>query len=192
MIAIDHAIDLAHNTGTVFSKWDDSGLSSPDAVSMTTLETKKHIIQLNEYIPLVSYQLKAPIRHITRHEKPVSEFVKKNINLYSTGITKLPDNLPEKLDGNFHCNSNDKLRNLKGSPVEVTGDFTCGNNKLLTSLEGAPVSVGKDFFCNNCNLKSLIGMPKNIGGNVDCSGNPVQFKEEDIRKISKVNGQVFT
>jgi hypothetical protein len=41
---------------------------------------------------------------------------------------------------------------------------------LLKSLEGAPKEVGKDIACCNCGA---------------------QFSEEDVKKVSKVKGEIY-
>jgi hypothetical protein len=56
------------------------------------------------------------------------------------------------------------------SDVYVKGYFSCSNNQL-TSLEGSPKEVGGDFFCKN---------------------NKIKFTEEDVRKVCKVKGRIYT
>ena len=47
----------------------------------------------------------------------------------------------------------------------VRGDFSCSNCDLLKSLKGVPEEVGGDFICNYCNsLTSLEGAPEKVGG----------------------------
>jgi hypothetical protein len=53
--------------------------------------------------------------------------------------------------------------------MKVIGDFYCGSNELET-LEYSPENV-VNFSCNNNKLKTLIGMPKIISNNFDCSNN---------------------
>ena len=51
----------------------------------------------------------------------------------------------------------------------IRGNFNCSNCNL-TSLEGAPKEVGGDFGCAYCNsLISLKGSPKEVGGGFGCS-----------------------
>ncbi len=75
MVYIDHAIDLAHNTGSIFTKWP--GVK----VDKHTLDTKRDIKRLRDFSKLVSYELKRPLLHITRkhiagdkEEKPESKY----------------------------------------------------------------------------------------------------------------------
>lgn len=66
------------------------------------------------------------------------------------------------INGNFNI-SNNKLKTLKGSPLEVKGDFNCSNNNL-TSLEFCPKSIDKIFYCSNNKLTSLEFCPSFLEG----------------------------
>jgi hypothetical protein len=81
----------------------------------------------------------------------------------------------------FEC-SNNKLRSLKGSPMEVPGHFLCNNNQLNT-LEGSSWKVGKAFQCHYNNLTSLIGSPREVGGGFICSDNKLTTLEGAPIKI---------
>lgn len=69
---IDHAIDLAHNTGTIFTKWPSS------RVTTDTLETKRYITNIKAFVhnhgkpgqppTLVSDSLKDAITYLARYE----------------------------------------------------------------------------------------------------------------------------
>ncbi len=62
--------------------------------------------------------------------------------------------------------------NLKKIPVKfgrVRGGFDCSSNSL-TSLQGAPKEVGDDF---------------------DCSTNEKEFSEQDVKKVSNVEGDIY-
>lgn len=71
--AIDHAVDLAHNNGTIFTKWDAVNIQK------STLETKRYITNLKAYIhdhgesgqppTLVSDSLKDAITYLARYEQ---------------------------------------------------------------------------------------------------------------------------
>jgi hypothetical protein len=73
MSAIDHAVDLAHNNGTIFTKWPSLH------VKTGTLETKRYITNIKAYIhdhgvesqppTLVSDTLKDAITYLARYEK---------------------------------------------------------------------------------------------------------------------------
>jgi len=72
MTAIDHAVDLAHNNGTIFTKWPSA------RVNTGTLETKKYITNIKAYIhdhgasgqppTLVSDTIKDAITYLARYE----------------------------------------------------------------------------------------------------------------------------
>ena len=96
---------------------------------------------------------------------------------------------PKKVGGLFNCASNE-LTSLKGAPNEVGGGFICADNEL-TSLEGAPKKVVGVFNCNINNLTSLEGAPKEIGDDFYCIKNNVKFTENDVRKVSNVDGEII-
>ena len=93
--------------------------------------------------------------------------VNENINLSNMGIGEFPEYIQFNIvKGYFDCESN-RLTSLKGAPERVKQFFMCNDN-LLTSLEGAPENVAS-FYCFN---------------------NKVQFTEEDVRKVCKVEGRI--
>ena len=116
---------------------------------------------------------------------------------------------PKEVRGNFFCNYN-QLTTLKEGPKEVRGKFYCIGN-LLTSLEGAPEKVGEIFDCSNNNLVSLEGAPKEVGWDFNCSGNKLkslkgaprkaggfkcghnttQFTKDDVKKVCKVEDDIY-
>lgn len=52
----------------------------------------------------------------------------------------------------------------------VKGDFYCSNCYLLKSLKGVPKEVGGDFYCNYCDsLTSLEGAPEKVGRDFYCN-----------------------
>jgi hypothetical protein len=82
-------------------------------------------------------------------------------------LTRLPDNIPPLVKGNFDC-SETGLLSLEGSPVNVSGTFTCSNINS-NSLKGGPIRVGGDFICSHNNLESLEGSPRQVRGSFMCT-----------------------
>jgi hypothetical protein len=133
-----------------------------------------------------------------------------NVNLRNQSLIKLPwkfnkvegdfycsfnkltslDGAPRTVEGGFSCHDN-KLTSLDGAPQTVGGDFWCNNNKL-TSLDGAPQTVGGHFYCSYNQLTSLDGAPRTVGRNFWCRNNKVKFSEDDVRKVCKVKGKIYT
>jgi hypothetical protein len=95
----------------------------------------------------------------------------------------------KKLIGNFE-GEYQYLTSLEGSPEYVSGYFSCYSNHLR-SLKYAPKFVGDDFDCSHNYLRSLKGAPKFVGGGFSCSYNEIKFTEEDVLKVSNVNGRIF-
>jgi hypothetical protein len=87
-----------------------------------------------------------------------------NVYLIHDGLTEIPLKF-NKVSGDFDCNNNQLLKFNK-----VIGYFDCNNNQL-TSLIGCPKEVGGDFYCSYNNLTSLDGCPKEVGGDFYCSYN---------------------
>lgn len=51
----------------------------------------------------------------------------------------------------------------------IRKDFSCSNCDSLKSLKGVPKEVGANFFCSNCSsLKSLEGAPEKVGRDFSC------------------------
>ena len=97
---------------------------------------------------------------------------------------------PKEVGGDFYCSDCNSLTSLKGAPKEVGGDFKCWMCDSLTSLEGAPEKVG-NFYCSHCySLTSLKGAPKEVDGVFRCWGCKIKFTEEDVKKVSKVGGNI--
>ena len=130
--------------------------------------------------------------------------IKGNFNCKHNNLTSLKG-VPREVKGTFDCSCND-LISLEGAPAKVGGSFDCAHN-YITSLEGAPDKikgyfdcgcneikdlkgapkvVGGYFHCGDNNLTSLKGSPKVVGGNFICRNNPVQFSEDDVSKVCKV------
>jgi len=73
----------------------------------------------------------------------------------------------------------------------VSGHFRCGGNEL-TSLNGAPKTVAGHFSCSINKLTSLNGAPKTVSWDFECYNNAVKFTYEDVEKVSKVGGKIYT
>jgi hypothetical protein len=116
----------------------------------------------------------------------------KDINLSSKNLTKLPDNLPQKVIGDFLCHNN-KLTTLEASPKIVKGDFMCIKNKL-TSLRGGPKKVIGNFSCTYNKLISLEGGPKYVGGRFHCENNYALTILEIVKFIlsTKIEGRIYS
>jgi len=72
----------------------------------------------------------------------------------------------------------------------INGYFFCYRNKL-TSLRGSPFYTKKAFYCNNNRLRSLEGISPHIGGDLNCSQNYSEFKENYIKSLSKIDGGIL-
>ena len=94
-------------------------------------------------------------------------------------------------EATFYCNYCKLLTSLEGAPKKVSGDFICSNCDSLTSLKGAPEKVSGDFYCNYNSLTSLEGAPIEIGGDFRCKAGCKEFYEEDVKKVSNVQGVIY-
>jgi hypothetical protein len=74
--------------------------------------------------------------------------------------------------------------------IEINGHFFC-DGAGLTTLEGCPQIVNDGFWCGGNYLTSLEHCPKYVDGNFYCYGNKVQFTEEDVKKLCKVNAAII-
>ena len=88
------------------------------------------------------------------------------------------------------CSNCENLKSLKGAPKELAY-FYCVRCKSLTSLKGSPEVVERIFDCRLTSITSLEGCPKEVGGNFVCNDCKTQFTEEDVRKVSKVKGDII-
>jgi hypothetical protein len=101
----------------------------------------------------------------------------------------------KKLYGNIRCD-HDNINSFKGSPKYIYGYFSCYNNKL-TSFKYAPEYISSVFDCSSNNFNSLKYFPKFIGDNLyfknnyDFSNYTFVTLEKNIRKISKVKGNIY-
>ena len=99
---------------------------------------------------------------------------------------------PKEVGGGFNCSGCKSLKTLEGAPRKVGRGFNCSGCKRLTSLKGAPETVGWGFYCISCKrLTSLKGAPKEVFGDFHCHGCGTQFTEEDVRKYTKVNKNIY-
>lgn len=97
------------------------------------------------------------------HEKPDSDGKylvdsKESIILKDSSLTTLEHDLFKwnVVDGDFGCINCNKLKSLKGAPIDVKSDIQIKGCNLLESLEGFPKKCGYSIWIQNCNsLKSL-------------------------------------
>ena len=112
--------------------------------------------------------------------------VKGTFDCSCNDLTSL-EGAPEKVGGSFDCAHNN-LTSLEGAPDKIKGYFDCGCNEIK-DLKGSPKVVGGYFHCGDNNLTSLKGSPKVVGGNFICRNNLVQFSEDDVSKVCKVESK---
>ena len=133
-------------------------------------------------------------------EEAIKEVIKKFLkdNYECTGnckISKKPINGKYVVDcsGNLGV-ENGNITSLTNEYFEfgtIGGIFDCSFCPSLTSLEGAPKKVGGYFNCSFCpSLTSLEGAPEKVGGTFICVHCKIQFTISDVRKTSKVNGEI--
>lgn len=134
--------------------------------------------------------------------------IKGSFDCGSNVLTSL-NNSPKSIGGNFNCSMN-FIRNLEGGPKFVGGNYTCSTNNLH-NLVGAPSVIEGNFNCNNNHLIDFEGGPKYVKGNFECSYNKLlkslngipleiggnfvledntSYTEEEIRKLSNIKGNV--
>ena len=96
-----------------------------------------------------------------------------------------------KFGGNLICSRN-KLKNLVGAPEKINGVLFCYSNNL-ESLQGCPKFIRGDFDFSYNNVSNLDYFPREVGGRIYCKVNAVQFTEDEIRAICKVdvNCEIF-
>ena len=117
-----------------------------------------------------------------------------SVKVKNTKITSLTNDLFiwTSVKGSFYCRNCSRLESLDGAPEEVGGSFYCAGCNSLKSLKGAPKEVGGYFDCSSCkSLKSLDGAPEEVGTYFDCSNCGKSFIEDDIKKVSKVNTNIY-
>ena len=92
---------------------------------------------------------------------------------------------PKFVGGNFYCDGNKNLTNLKSGPEEVGDTYACSDCSTLTSLEGAPKFVGGDFYCAKCNnlpYSELFKIVDAIKGNIYYSSILIPEDKDAIRR----------
>ena len=112
-----------------------------------------------------------------------------DIDLSDKDLSSLPDDLPEKISGDFGCSYNN-LTSLEHCPSKVGGDFLCYHN-MLTSLEHCPSEVGDDFHCAYNKLTSLEHCPSEVGGVFSCNKNNLTSLKDIHKQIKKIGGDFY-
>jgi hypothetical protein len=79
------------------------------------------------------------------------------------------------------------LTALDGCPEVVTGYFDIMYNQSLTSLVGGPKEVGGNYSAKHCGLTTLKGIPVKIGGWFDLSSNPLTSLQ-GINNLKEMKG----
>ena len=59
-----------------------------------------------------------------------------------------------KINGYFFCEDN-KLKSLKGCPIEIKGEFSCSKNEIY-NLEGYPKNIGSIVFFEKTPISKLF------------------------------------
>ena len=97
--------------------------------------------------------------------------VKGNVNLSYKDFKELPYKFGN-VTGYFDIGHNGNLTSLKNCPNHVNGDyFSCKDCNNLKTMIGCPSYIIGNLFCNWCeNLISLEGCPKEVGGIFYCNG----------------------
>lgn len=111
------------------------------------------------------------LNEITINKKEIDRILQDNFLVH--------DKYMIKDDGTISVDGNVWFRGHKELPVKfdvVHGLFDCKQCQL-TTLEGCPRYVGGEFLCWQNNLKSLIGGPKQIGNRYSCYENPLESLE---------------
>lgn len=158
-----------------------------------------------------------PRRTDDRVERMIKSYIrngnKGNLDLSEMNLDKIPEILKGiTLDGSLNVSVNPKIKTLENSPSKIMGNFRC-HSTGISDFVGGPEYVGRGMFCYHCpKFKSFVGSPKYVGGdfvivadqlltsiegvpevidgNFNIYAPSVTFTEQDIRKISKVKGQV--
>jgi len=110
----------------------------------------------------------------------------------SKNILTTLEGCPKVVRGNFGCSWN-KLISLEHSPKIVEGNFRCEFNHHITSLEGLENTyIAVNLIVDGCNLYSLKGFPKKVGG-FECAETPIKpiydtfIQECDYETIRRFN-----
>ena len=122
------------------------------------------------------------------------------------GDYSIYDYLVENDDGTYDYNDicNISMLHLSKIPIKFNKvkNFTCAANPLK-DLTNSPEIVEEHFSCWCTSITSLKGIPKQVGGNFDCSGmyyiddlghvvdDGMKFTEKEIRDVCEVKGKVW-
>jgi hypothetical protein len=115
-----------------------------------------------------------------------------DIDLSYRMLKRLPDDLPDEVQGYFNCSYN-PIKSLVGCPRIINGNFYARSTCIKT-LEGGPRVVTGDYICSYNELDSLDGLPDEILGDLYL-GPLKEGVNEDvdrtyIRLICNVKGSV--
>ena len=121
----------------------------------------------------IEIELPSYITESIENEK--KDFKEKEINRLKSIFTLNPQTNRYDYDGNL---DNDILSAFVSEDKEgfiinfgkVTGNFDC-SDLGLKSLKGVPQEVGRNFNCSWNKLTSLEGAPQEVGRNFNCDGN---------------------
>ena len=107
------------------------------------------------------------------------------------------DEIETFLKANYRCKGSIKISEKpnKDDLYEVSSDSVVEvTNKYIISLTNGMfiwATVDGSFYCKyNKSLKSLEGIPKEIGGDFSCHGCTSKFTKKDVKKISNVKGEI--
>ena len=105
----------------------------------------------------------------------IKAFLKENfIGVSACKISKNPN-----ADGKYEVSS---AKNIEVKNYNITS---------LTNWSFIWIEVGGDFYCKyNKSLKSLEGIPKEIGGDFSCHGCTSKFTKQDVKKVSNVRSEI--
>jgi len=112
---------------------------------------------------------------------------------------------PKIVRGHYHCSNNDlfdltglatgiqsltalgnSLENIEGCPEKLTGDFFIASNPGLHSLVGGPKEVDGDYDCSSCALDNLEGSPERVGGFFNCSSNNLKTLKDGPKDVGGI------
>jgi hypothetical protein len=106
----------------------------------------------------------------------------KFLNDHTRGTWQLNGDGKVNVEGDFVCSGED-LDDLKGLRFgKVSVDFRCSNNNIK-SLAGVPNEVGGDFWFANNRLQTLEGAPEKVGGDFRCAHNFIRSLVGSPREI---------
>ena len=132
---------------------------------------------LKEYISESIFDIDDNIDNV---DKCIKDQINQFLNDNFTNASKCKISEKPNKDGKFEVSSNGNVE-VKNEYItsltnglfiwtNIQGGFICPDCNSLISLEGAPKEVGGDFYCRSCKGK---------------------FTEEDVKKVSNVNGMIY-